>query len=101
MDCRPRGDTGEQDSGSSLSRVLALSSLSPPNPTLRQSLEGVLKGANSVRGGECVRVGHVQVSGKSGRAPRTDKEESAALWHFPRRDASPREGRNTKLVCGS
>lgn len=39
--------------------------------------------------------------GKEARAPRTDKEESAALWHVPWRDASPGEGPDTKLVCGS
>lgn len=40
-------------------------------------------------------------SREAGEGARTDKEKSTTLWNALRRDASPREGPDTKLVCGS
>lgn len=42
-----------------------------------------------------------QGSREEGEGSLTDKEESAILWLAPPRDASSREGPDTKLVCGS
>lgn len=40
-------------------------------------------------------------SREAGEGAGTDKEKSTTFWNALRRDASPREGPDTKLVCGS
>lgn len=50
--------------------------------------------------GQGVPVG-TQGSREEGEGVQIDLEESATFWHAPWRDASPREGRDTKLVCRS
>lgn len=104
-DWRPGGDTGGQGSRFSPSGVFALTA--SPSPTLGSNppkAAGVSLQRSKFRPGlgrglewPCRGLG----KRARARAPGTDKQDSAAPWHAPGRDASPREGGDTGLVCGS